>query len=82
MEKLKVGEVAILDDGREFICFDCLEEGGINYAYLISNFKPLEVKFVIQKQSNEGLELEVIKEKAKKEYLYKIFQEKSIRKTE
>ena len=30
MEKLKVGEVAILDDGREFICFDCLEEDGIN----------------------------------------------------
>ncbi len=82
MEKLKVGEVAILDDGREFICFDCLEEDGINYAYLISNFKPLEVKFVIQKQSNEGLELEVIKEKNKKEYLYKIFQEKSARKTE
>ena len=82
MEKLKVGEIAILDDGREFICFDCCEEEGINYAYLISNFKPLEVKFVIQKQSNEGLELEVIKEKAKKEYLYKIFQEKSIRKTE
>ena len=82
MEKLKAGEVAILDDGRKFICFDCLEEDGVSYAYLISNFKPLEVKFVIQKQSSEGLELEVIKEKTKKEYLYKIFQEKSARKTE
>lgn len=82
MEKLKVGEVAVLDDGREFICFDCLEEDGVNYAYLISNFKPLEVKFVIQNQSDSGLELEVINEKDKKEYLYKVFQEKSAKKSE
>ena len=77
MEKLKFGETAVLENAKEYICFASLEENGVDYVYLVSNFKPLEVKFVIQKQSDDGLELEVIKEKAKKEYLYKKFQEKS-----
>ena len=48
MEKLEFGETAILEDGSEYVCFARLEENGIDYVYLVSNFKPLKVRFAKQ----------------------------------
>ena len=48
MEKLEFGEVAVIDNGKEYIVFQTLEKDGKDYVYLVSNFKPLEVKFAVQ----------------------------------
>ena len=48
MEKLEFGETAVLEDGTEYVCFARLEENGEDYVYLVSNFKPLKVRFAKQ----------------------------------
>lgn len=74
MEKLELGETAILENGKEYICFSAIEENGIDYVYLLSNFKPLEVKFAKQKINNGNLELEIIENPKEKQYVYELFQ--------
>ena len=43
MEKLEFGEVAVVDNGKEFIVFKSLEKNNKSYVFLVSNSKPLEV---------------------------------------
>lgn len=76
LEKLKFGETAVLEDGKEYICFSQLEENGNDYVYLVSSFKPVEVRFAKQKINNGNLELEIIANQEEKEHLLKLFKEK------
>ena len=76
MEKLEFGETAVLDNGKEYICFACIEENGIDYAYLVSNFKPLEVRFAKQILENGVLSLEIVQDQELKEHLYDLFKTK------
>lgn len=76
MEKLEFGETAVLEDGREYVCFASLEENGVNYAYLVSNSKPLEVRFAKQIISNGELLLEMIHDQMLKQHLFDLFKEK------
>ena len=55
MEKLEIGETAILEDNKEFVCFGRIIEQTIDYVYLISNYKPLEIKFAKQNIVNGEL---------------------------
>ena len=76
MEKLTFGEVAVLEDGKEYICFNETELNGESYVYLMTNSKPLEVRFAKQSINDSGeLELEIVEEQDKKEQLLKMFQE-------
>ncbi len=76
MEKLEFGEIAELEDGKEYICFAGLEENGIDYVYLMSNFKPLEVRFAKQIVNGDELRLEIIEDPELKQHLYESFKEK------
>lgn len=76
MEKLEFGETAVLEDGKEYVCFASLEENGIDYVYLVSNFKPLEVRFAKQVITDEELLLEIVQDQTLKEHLLELFKAK------
>jgi len=75
MEKIEFGETIVLEDGKEFICFSSIQENGEDYVYLVSDFKPLEVKFAKQVYINGELNLQIVEDQATKEHLYSIFKE-------
>lgn len=74
MEKLEFGETAVLENGKEFICFKTLSEDGVDYVYLVSNYKPLEVRFAKQTIVNGELLLEIVEDQELKEHLLEAFQ--------
>lgn len=76
MEKLEFGETAVLEGGKEYVCFASLEENGVDYVYLVSNFKPLEVRFAKQIINNGELLLEIVQDQALKEHLLELFKNK------
>lgn len=71
--KLEVGELITLNNNKEYICFSRINDNGIDYVYLISNFKPIEIRFAIEKVNNQEIELEVINNKDQKQYVYNLF---------
>ena len=77
MEKLKFGETAVLENGKEYICFSELEENGTSYVYLITNSKPLEVRFAKQTLNNGELELTIIEDQNEKQHLLNAFAQKN-----
>ena len=76
MEKIEFGETIELEDGREFICFGQIEENGNDYVYLMSNYKPLEIRFAKQVKSGEELKLEMVNDRNLKERLLELLKEK------
>lgn len=74
MEKLEFGETAVLDNDKEFVCFASLEEDGVSYAYLVSNYKPLEVRFAKQIIDGDNLLLEIVQDQELKQHLFELFQ--------
>ena len=45
---LEVGEVVLLDDNREFLCFERLELEGKDYLYLIATDNSADIRFAEQ----------------------------------
>ena len=76
MDKLKAGEVCELDNGKEYIVFSQIEYNGYDYVYLMSNFKPLEVRFAKQSFDGEDLKLELVTDPTEKQTLLALFNEK------
>lgn len=76
--KLEAGEIVTLDNGKEYICFAGLENQGIDYIYLMSNFKPLEIRFAIQRIVNNEVELEIINDPTQKQRVWELFEKKSL----
>ena len=71
--KLEVGELITLDNNKEYVCFSEINDNGIDYVYLISNFKPIEIRFAIEKTNNNDVELEIINNQEQKQYVYNLF---------
>ena len=71
--KIEFGELITLDNNKEYICFSKINDNGIDYVYLISNFKPIEVRFAIEKINNNDVELEIINNQEQKQYIYNLF---------
>lgn len=71
--KLEVGEIITLDNNKEYICFSKTNDNGIDYVYLMSNFKPIEIKFAIERIINQEVELEIINDSKQKQYVYNLF---------
>ena len=76
MEKIKIGELIKLDDNKEYICFFELEELGINYLYLVTQTKPVEVKFAKYKLDDTIDSITIIGDPEEKMSVLKMFQEK------
>ena len=75
MEKLEVGEIAVIEDNKEYIVFSRLNDNGFDYVYLMSNFKPLEIKFAKQILNGDNLELEIVSNKEEKQRLLTLFKQ-------
>ncbi len=71
--KLEVGELITLDNNKEYICFSRINDNEFDYVYLISNFKPIEIRFAIEKINNNDVELEIINNQEQKQYVYNLF---------
>ncbi len=76
MEKLQFGETAVLEDGKEYVCFCELEDNGNSYVYLVTASKPVEVCFAKQRLENDNLVLDLVSNQNEKEHLLALFQEK------
>lgn len=76
MDKLQFGETAVLEDGKEYVCFCELEDNGNSYVYLVTASKPVEVCFARQRLENGNLELDLISDQNEKERLLALFQER------
>ena len=55
--------------GKEYICFKEITDKKTKYVYLMSNFKPVEIKFA--KELNEN-EVEIINNLEEKQYAKKL----------
>jgi len=73
--KIQSGEIIKLSNNKEYICCGTVADNGIDYVYLMSNFKPLEIKFARQAIVNDEIEITVIGSKEEKEKVLKLFQD-------
>lgn len=74
--KINEGEIIQLDNNKEYICFSTISDQNDYYVYLISNFKPLEVKFAKEISDGDSVSLEIINDQNQKKKLLKLFTDK------
>ena len=74
--KINEGEIIQLDNNKEYICFSKISVQNDYYVYLISNFKPLEVKFAKEISDGDSVSLEIINDQNQKKKLLKLFTDK------
>lgn len=74
MNKINIGEVIELENGQEYVCFGAINENGRDFVYLISNFKPLKVRFAEQHFVNNELAISIVEDQQLKEHLLDVFQ--------
>ncbi len=71
---IQIGEIIELEGGKEFICFSKAEKNGDTYIYLMSNFKPLEIKFArLLNTTPDELKIEIINNQEEKEQVLELF---------
>lgn len=75
MDEIKFGETVELETGKEYVCFARMTEDGENYVFLMSNFKPLEVRFAREILRDGELLLEIVSDPELKRRLYERFQQ-------
>ena len=73
METLTVGERVVLEDEKEYICFRKINDGGRDYVFLVSNFKPLKVFFAEEIRESSTLRLELVSDPEEKKRLLPLF---------
>lgn len=69
---LESGEIIVIDN-KEYICVSTTEYNGDLYIYLMSNFKPLEIKFARKLDTQDSINLEIINNSEQKEMLLELF---------
>ena len=73
---LEPGEGVTLDDGREYVCAECIEQDGKNYVYLGTLEEPTTVCFAEQAMVDDRLRIRVVSEKEEKLKVFAAFQAK------
>lgn len=74
--KIETGKIITLSNNKEYICFSTLNDNGKEYIYLMSNFKPLEIKFGEQIVENGKINIRIINETQEKQKVLNLFQNK------
>ena len=71
---LEKGEIISIDN-KEYICVDKKKEDNNSYVFLMSNFKPLEIRFakLVNIEGND-IKLEIINDQEEKQKLLALFQ--------
>jgi len=73
--KIETGQIIKLSNNKEYICCATASENEIEYVYLMSNFKPLEIKFAKQKIVDGEVQVTIIGSPEEKQRVLKLFQE-------
>lgn len=73
--KIQTGEIITLSNNKEYICCATASENDVDYVYLMSNFKPLEIKFARQKIVDGEVEVTIVGSPEEKQKVLKLFQE-------
>ena len=76
--KIGVGELITLSNNKEYICFGTASDNGIDYVYLMSNFKPLEIRFGAQTIIDGQIQIRIINNQAEKEKVLGLFEQNNI----
>jgi len=72
--QIKNGDIIVVDD-KEYVVYSKIEKNEKIYLYLLSNFKPIEIKFgIIEKEAKDSLEIIWAKDQQEKIKLLKLFQ--------
>lgn len=64
--KLTDGEVIQLSNNKEYICVANIANEEKNYVLLMSNFKPLEIKFAEQIINGDNINMRIINNQEEK----------------
>lgn len=73
--KIQKGEFVTLSNNKEYLCCATASENDVDYVYLMSNFKPLEIRFARQKVVDGQVEVTIIGNPEEKQKVLKLFQE-------
>ena len=74
MEVITVGEIILLDNQKEYICVRKIIDDGKPYLFLMSNFKPLEIKFAREVIEGDVISVTIIGDHEEKQRLFALFQ--------
>ncbi|MBQ7104442.1 MAG: hypothetical protein IJN90_01150 [Bacilli bacterium] len=70
------GEILTLDNNKEFICLAVKNYKEYNYLLLLSNYKPVEIRFAKEIIIGNNIDLEIINKQEEKLELMELFKEK------
>lgn len=70
---MDIGNIVKLDDNKEYIVVDKLNFHSVNYVYLVTNSKPLEIMIAVLKEENGKITLEEVKDNNELDYVLSQF---------
>ncbi len=70
---LSAGQVITLSNGKEYMIVDKMSLHSINYLYLMTTSKPLDILIVTEKKENGNIILSEIKDNSELEYIMNRF---------
>lgn len=73
---IREGEILTLDNNKEYICLAIKNYKEANYLLLLSNFKPVEIKFAKEVINVENIELVIVNKQEDKLALMELFKDK------
>lgn len=76
--KITDGEIIKLSNGKDYICVSTITEGNIDYVLLMSDFKPLEIKFGAQEVVEGNVRIRIINNQEEKMKVLNLFKDKGL----
>ena len=70
---VEIGEIVTLDDSKEYVVINKINLHNVNYVFLITTSKPLEILIVTEKIVNGEIVLDEIKDNDELEYVLSQF---------
>ena len=75
--KLNPGELITLDGDKQYIVVDRIICNKVNYVYLMSNFKPLDIRFGREILEGEDVSIQMVSDPEEKKYVLEAFVNKN-----
>ena len=66
-------EDGTIDEEKTFEMLDLALDNGVNYLYLLSNFKPIEIMFAKEIINGEEINIEIINNDEEKRHVLELF---------
>lgn len=80
---LNIGEIITLSDNKEYVVVNIINLHSINYVYLMTNKKPVEIVIATEKMVDGNLVLDEVKDNSELDYILSRFSlEKDIAETD